>query len=105
MPQLPVDTLITNTIAVTMNARREVITDAAIALRNGNIVDVGKTAELAEMYSAREQIDGQRFVATPGLVNSHIHLTGEPLARGYVPEDLAFDDLIFNWLCPLYAMY
>jgi cytosine/adenosine deaminase-related metal-dependent hydrolase len=105
MPQLPADTLINDTIAVTMNGNREVITGASIALRDGRIIGVGKTADVAKRYQAAEVIDRSRFVVTPGLVNSHIHLTGEPLARGFVPENLGFDDLIFNWLCPLYAMY
>jgi 5-methylthioadenosine/S-adenosylhomocysteine deaminase len=105
MAQTPIDTLINNTLVVTMNARREVITDASVAIRNAQIVEVGKTDDIAPRVQASEVIDGRRFVVTPGLVNSHIHLTGEPLARGYVPEDLGFDDLIFNWLCPLYAMY
>ena len=105
MPRQLVDTLINDTLVVTMNAGREVISEASIAIRDGQLVYVGKTADTAELFEAGDVLDGRRFVVTPGLVNSHVHLTGEPLTRGYVPEDLTFEDLIFNWLCPLYAMY
>jgi cytosine/adenosine deaminase-related metal-dependent hydrolase len=50
-------------------------------------------------------VGGDRFVVTPGLVNTHIHITGEPLTRGYVPDDTPFEENVFEWLCPLYAVY
>ena len=105
VPQQQIDTLINDTIAVTMNGNRDVINDASIAISGNSIVDVGKTSELAGRYSAAEVIDGRRFVVTPGLVNTHVHVTGEPLLRGFVPEGLSFEELIFHWLCPMYAMY
>ena len=39
------------------------------------------------------------------MVNTHIHVTGEPLTRGYVPDDTPFEENVFQWLCPLYATY
>jgi cytosine/adenosine deaminase-related metal-dependent hydrolase len=39
------------------------------------------------------------------MVNTHIHITGEPLTRGYVPDDTPFEENVFVWLCPLYAAY
>ena len=44
-------------------------------------------------------------MVTPGLVNTHIHITGEPLTRGYVPDDTPFEENVFMWLCPLYSVY
>ncbi len=82
------DTLIEHALVVTMNGAREVITDGAVAIRGTDIVGVGKTDELD--VEAREVIDGRRFVVTPGMVNTHIHVTGEPLTRGYVPDDTPF---------------
>src|SRR6266498_3393722 len=51
------------------------------------------------------RIDGSRFVVVPGMVNTHIHITGEPLTRGYVPDDTTFEENVFGWLCPLYAAH
>ncbi|HZQ59089.1 MAG TPA: amidohydrolase [Acidimicrobiales bacterium] len=100
----PADTLIEHALVVTMNGGREVITDGAVAIRGSEIVGVGKTEELS-FAPVGEVIDGRRFVVTPGMVNTHIHITGEPLTRGYVPDDTPFEENVFAWLCPLYSVY
>lgn len=100
-----VDLLIKGWYVVTMNETRDIIHDGAVAIRGKEIVAVGKTSELEEMYSAKETIGGDSFVVTPGLINTHIHITGEPLTRGYVPDDTPFVENVFMWLCPLYAVH
>jgi 5-methylthioadenosine/S-adenosylhomocysteine deaminase len=105
MPGEPVDTLVEHAVVVTMDAARRVVDDGAVAIRGTDIVAVGKTDELAATYEPAERIDGRRFVVTPGMVNTHIHVTGEPLTRGYVPDDTPFEENVFAWLCPLYASY
>ena len=102
---IPADTLIEHSLVVTMNPTRDVITDGAVAITGTEIVGVGKTDDLRERYDAREVVDGRRFVVTPGMVNTHIHITGEPLTRGYVPDDTPFEENVFMWLCPLYAVH
>ena len=44
---------------------------------------VGKTAELDRGVAASETIDARRFVVTPGFIDGHIHITGDPLTRGF----------------------
>ncbi len=88
---------------VTMDPSRDVIRDGAVAVRGGEIVAVGKAADLRRRYAAGTTVGGDRFVVTPGMVNTHIHITGEPLTRGYVPDDTPFVENVFEWLCPLYA--
>ena len=66
---------------------------------------VGKTNDLETQFEAKEVLGGDRFVLTPGMVNTHIHITGEPLTRGYVPDDTPFEENVFEWLCPLYSVY
>jgi cytosine/adenosine deaminase-related metal-dependent hydrolase len=100
-----VDWLIDGAVVVTMNARREVLRHGAVAISGERIVAVGPAAAVRAAVEAREVIDGARFVVTPGLVNTHIHITGEPLTRGYVPDDTAFEANVFQWLCPLYASF
>lgn len=100
-----VEVLIDGAVVVTMNADRDVIVDGAVAIDGGRIVGVGQAAELRRRFQARELIDGSRFVVTPGLVNTHIHITGEPLTRGFVPDDTPFEENVFAWLCPLYATH
>ncbi len=100
-----VDTLIKAWYVVTMNETRDIIRDGAVAVKNGLIVEVGKLADLERKFEAKETLGGDRFVLTPGLINTHIHITGEPLTRGYVPDDTPFEENVFEWLCPLYSVY
>jgi 5-methylthioadenosine/S-adenosylhomocysteine deaminase len=101
----PVDTIIEHALVVTMDAERRVVSDGAVAVRGTTIVAVGKTDDIAAGFTAAERIDGRRFVVTPGLVNTHIHITGEPLTRGFVPDDTPFEANVFQWLVPLYSVY
>jgi cytosine/adenosine deaminase-related metal-dependent hydrolase len=101
----PVDLLINGWYVVTMNTARDIIRDGSVAVRGDRIVEVGKTADLRTKYTAAREIGGARFVVTPGMVNTHIHITGEPLTRGYVPDDTPFMENVFEWLCPLYAAH
>ena len=101
----PIDLLIVGTQVVTMNESRDIIRDGAVAVRGSLIVDVGKAADLRARYAPTRTIGGDRFVVTPGLVNTHIHITGEPLTRGYVPDDTPFAENVFEWLCPLYSVF
>jgi cytosine/adenosine deaminase-related metal-dependent hydrolase len=99
------DTLIRNTMAVTMDDQRRVITDAAIAIRDDRIVAVGKTDDVTAAWHADSVIEGVRFVVTPGLINTHVHITGEPLTRGFVPDDTPFLENVFEWLTPIHTHY
>lgn len=100
-----VDTLIRGAFVVTMDEERRVYRDGAVAIVDGRIAAVGRTAGVAADVTADETIDGRRFVVTPGMVNTHIHITGEPLTRGFVPDDTPFEENVFVWLCPLYSVY
>ena len=100
-----VDTLLKAWYVVTMNETRDIIRDGDVAVKDGIIVAVGKTDDLETQFEAKEVLGGDRFVLTPGMVNTHIHITGEPLTRGYVPDDTPFEENVFEWLCPLYSVY
>lgn len=102
---IPVELLVDAWYVVTMNAARDVIHRGSIAIDHGVIVAVGKTAELERIYRPARRIGSDRLVATPGMINTHIHITGEPLTRGYVPDDTPFEENVFVWLTNLYAAY
>lgn len=99
--RMEVDTLITGATIVTMDATRRVITDGALAIAGDRIAAIGKRADIESTLGAREIIDGRRFVVTPGFVNGHVHTT-ETLVKGYIPENLGFDEGIWRWSVPLY---
>jgi 5-methylthioadenosine/S-adenosylhomocysteine deaminase len=100
-----IDTIINGWQVVTMNETRDIIRDGAVAIDGGRIVAVDKASAIEAAYTADRVVGGDRFVVTPGLINSHIHVTGEPLTRGYVPDDTPFVENVFMWLCPLYAVH
>lgn len=95
------DTLILGPTIVTMDAERRILTDGAIAISGDRIAAIGKRADIEPAANAREVIEASRFVATPGFINGHIHTT-ETLIKGYIPENLSFDEGIWRWTVPLY---
>ena len=99
------DTLVVDTLVVTMDDERRVITDATIAIKDGVITAIGKTADVRASWRADDVVDGRRFVVTPGLINTHVHATGEPLTRGFVPDDTPFLENVFEWLTPIHTFY
>jgi cytosine/adenosine deaminase-related metal-dependent hydrolase len=105
VPPRQVDTIIHGAMVVTMDAERRVFRDGAVAIDGDRIAAVGHTGEVLAAFTARDLVDGRRFVLTPGMVNTHIHITGEPLTRGYVPDDTPFFENVFVWLTPLYSFY
>ncbi len=98
---MDVDTLIAGATIITMDGDRRVILDGALAIRGDRIVAVGKREVVEREVRAKTVIDGRRFILTPGLINGHVHLT-EALLKGYVPEDLPFDEGLMRWVIPLY---
>jgi len=101
-PRQAVDTLISGALLVTMDSERRVIGDGAVAIRGDRIVAVGKREAVALQVDARQTVDGRGFVVTPGLINTHVHVTGDPLIRGFIPEDLDFMEVVFGWATRLH---
>ena len=102
--QKEIDVLVDAWYVVTMNETRDIIHRGSVAIMDDKILDVGKTVELEKKYKPARRIGGDRFVVTPGLINTHIHITGEPITRGYVPDDATFEENVFYWLCTLYSV-
>jgi cytosine/adenosine deaminase-related metal-dependent hydrolase len=100
-----VSTLITGAVLVTLDATRRILTDGALAIRGDRIAAIGKTHELAGRYEADRVIDGSRFVVTPGFVDAHIHITGDPLTRSYIADDIdaGFEEKLARWVIPRFT--
>jgi 5-methylthioadenosine/S-adenosylhomocysteine deaminase len=93
--------LITGGDIITMDADRRIILDGAIAVSGGTIVAVGTSSELIAAHPNAPRLDASGCVVTPGFVNTHQHMTGDPLARSCTPDDLAPGESIFSWAVPL----
>jgi 5-methylthioadenosine/S-adenosylhomocysteine deaminase len=84
---------------ITVDPKRRIITDGAVAIERDRIVAIGKTKDLEPQYgSARQVIDARNFVALPGLVDCHIH-TSFQLARG-LADEVSAQKFLFERMYP-----
>jgi len=90
---------------VTMNPAREVLVGGTVAVAGDLIAAVGSSTELAGRYPEAEVIDAAGCVVTPGMVNAHQHLTGDPLIRSCIPDLLPPGASIFEWSVPAHGAH
>jgi cytosine/adenosine deaminase-related metal-dependent hydrolase len=77
---------------ITMNPKREIILNGAVAIEGNRILAVGKTNRLLEQYPEMERYDCNGNILLPGLIDTHIHLA-QAMIRGCA------DDLgLLDWL-------
>jgi 5-methylthioadenosine/S-adenosylhomocysteine deaminase len=87
------DILITNATIVTLNSRREILYDSALAITGDTITDIGPSPALETKYPDRvKRIDGRGKAVFPGLINTHNHLF-QTLLKG-----LGDDMVLSGWL-------
>src|SRR5271156_1161301 len=96
-----VDLLIAGGTVVTMDASKQVMEDGAVAIRNDEIVAVGKREELANRYDTPRTIDAHGRIIMPGLINTHAH-AAMSLFRG-IADDLSLDDWLRKYIFPAEA--
>ena len=70
----PVDTILSGRV-LTLNPRREVISDGAVAVAGGDIVAVGPRDEILAGYEGRRTLGGPRAIVMPGMIDTHTHCT------------------------------
>ena len=98
-----VDLIVENGLIITIDKERRIIKDGALAVDNGEIIDVGKTKDLKSKYSGDIVINADGKIVMPGLVDTHVHLA-QALIRG-----CADDCSLITWLkdrvWPLQGVY
>src|SRR3989338_4848130 len=70
---------------LTVDRDRRILRDGAVAVTDGRIVAVGKTAEVAAQHPAARVISARGKVVTPGLIDSQIDTTFQ-MSRGLADE-------------------
>ena len=84
--------LIKNVTVITMQGHDHIISDGEIAIDGDIIIGVGAVGTVKPDFKPDKVIDGQGYVAMPGLINCHTH-AAMTLLRGYA------DDLpLMQWL-------
>ena len=77
-----VDILIKGGTLLTMDMKGTIYDDGAIAVNEGKIVAVGKTASLEKNYSSEKVINAKRKAIMPGLIDTYGH-SGHGLIGGF----------------------
>lgn len=98
-------TILVNADVVTMNPTRDVLVGGAVALAGDRIVGVGATSAMRSTYPGAVEVDLSGCVVTPGMIDAHQHLTGDPLIRSCVPDLLPPGASIFEWSVPVHAAH
>ncbi|MEP6946169.1 MAG: amidohydrolase [Acidobacteriota bacterium] len=99
--KINVDTLIVGGTVVTMNEKRDIFEDGAIAINGGKIVGIGPRAEVDRMYHGRTVINAAGKAVIPGLINTHTH-AAMSLFRG-ISDDLDLQDWLTKYIFPAEA--
>ena len=86
------DILVLGGIVVTMDERRSILSDGALALRGDSILALGPREQIAEAYRAASIVDATGCLVIPGLIDGHTHIP-MTLFRG-----LADDLTLHAWL-------
>ena len=82
---MPTDLVIENTTIVTMNAKREVLRNASIAISGEKIAAIGESEDMRAQYPQAQLIDGRGKVVLPGadqLSHAHQHELAEGCDAG-----------------------
>ena len=91
-----IDLLIINGTIVTVNQKREILQDGAIAIEGSKIIEIGPSKVLQEKYTnVKRIIDATGKAIFPGLINTHNHLF-QTLLKG-----LGDDKVLSDWLAEM----
>lgn len=90
---------------VTMNDRREIITDGAVAIEQDRITAVDKYENLCVLHPEAKTFGDPNGIITPGMINGHQHLTGDRLLKSMIPDTIDSQDAIFNYAVPIHAAH
>lgn len=96
-----IDTLYSARYVVTMDGKRQLIQNGAIAVRANRIVAVGPTADLVKQFKPRQRVDRPNALIMPGLINTHTHAPMS-LLRG-LADDLKLQDWLEKYIFPAEA--
>src|SRR5438874_6072676 len=96
-----VDLIIRGGTVVTMDGARTVIDNGSVAIKDGRIMAVGKSADIDRSYAAREVINAAGKVIIPGLINGHTHVP-MTLFRG-LADDLDLQEWLTKYIFPAEA--
>jgi 5-methylthioadenosine/S-adenosylhomocysteine deaminase len=90
---------------LTVDPADRVIRDATLVVEGRRLLAVGPAREVARALRPGPGdvvIDGANLGATPGFVDTHVHLS-ETLTRASFPDRLGTRAWVFHWIMPFYG--
>ena len=98
-----IDLLITNANIITVDKRRRVFCNGAIAITGNKIIEVGPTEVINTKYNAQININATGMIAMPGMINCHMHLP-QVLMRG-INDNVEVMNKLKNYIWPIQGNY
>jgi len=86
------DLIIANGYVVTVDGKRQIYSDGAVAIEGRDIVAVGRTKDVLARHRAPHVIDAAGKLVMPGLIDGHNH------AFQYLSKGIGDDVDIMTWL-------
>ena len=80
---------------ITVDQKRRILSDGAVAVQGSTIEDIGKTQELKTKYPNYIFMDMKDHIVMPGLINGHVHLT-QALIKGCADDVSLIDFLAYR---------
>lgn len=71
--KMEIDLLLLHGIVIPMDQDRRILEDGAVAIKDGRIIEVGKSEKLGSCYQPRQVIDCAGQIVLPGLIDAHGH--------------------------------
>jgi hypothetical protein len=94
-----VDLIVSHGTVVTMDGKRRILQNGAIAVQGDAITAIDATENIDAMYESGKVIDAGGGLILPGLINAHTHMSMS-LFRG-LADDLSLDDWLNSIFFPL----
>jgi len=98
-----VDLIVSGGTLLTVDEKRRVILDGALAVRDGRILEVGERGRVESRYDAAEVLDARGKLVLPGFIDLHVH-NAQSLLRGWIDDRLtALPPIWLSMLIPFEA--
>lgn len=94
--RIAIDELFEGCTVVTMDSKRRIIENAAVAVKGNQIFWVGRSSEIPLGWDVKQRINLTGKVMIPGLINTHGHWAMS-LFRGYMDDDPLETWLLKAW--------
>lgn len=98
-----IDFFIRGEYVLPMTKTGECIHNGCVAVSGDSIVDIGKSADMKQIYEAKQVVDAGKGIVMPGLINVHTH-AAMTMFRG-MADDLPLQEWLNDHIWPAEAKY